>query len=202
MKESYGEGVATHTDPESCGGAREGGGEALTGERAGRVLSRERQLSSGVPTLLGEGGRPHPVRRYRETRRDPARSETPRTHGNTSHGNREIPRSAQPAALRDASGSPRTYADDERRGKSDSPVVPAKSPNKAGATGGGGDGGKGGLAKGNPPQQNAPRTQSRDGAPSALERVRQAATRDKKLRFTALLHHVYDLDTLRRPTSA
>ena len=36
MKESYGEGLATHIDPESCGAARKGGVEALTGEvRAG-----------------------------------------------------------------------------------------------------------------------------------------------------------------------
>ena len=41
MKESYGEGLATHTDPESCGASCEGGVEALTGARAGRVLSRE-----------------------------------------------------------------------------------------------------------------------------------------------------------------
>jgi group II intron reverse transcriptase/maturase len=54
-----------------------------------------------------------------------------------------------------------------------------------------------GLAKGNPSQQNAPRTPSRDGAPSALERVRKAAERDKKVRFTALLHHVYNVEHLR-----
>jgi group II intron reverse transcriptase/maturase len=54
-----------------------------------------------------------------------------------------------------------------------------------------------GLAKGNLRQQNAPRTPSRDGAPSALERVRQAAKRDRTLRCTALLHHVYDLNRLR-----
>jgi hypothetical protein len=54
-----------------------------------------------------------------------------------------------------------------------------------------------GLAKGNLPQQNAPRTPSRDGALSALERVRQAAKRDRKLRFTALLHHIYDITRLR-----
>jgi hypothetical protein len=54
-----------------------------------------------------------------------------------------------------------------------------------------------GLAKGNLPQQNASRTPSRTDAPSALERVRQAAGKDKKLRFTALLHHIYNLDTLR-----
>jgi RNA-directed DNA polymerase len=54
-----------------------------------------------------------------------------------------------------------------------------------------------GLAKGNLQQQNAPRTPSRQGVHSALERVRQAARRDRKLRFTALLHHVYDPEMLR-----
>src|SRR5881409_224013 len=54
-----------------------------------------------------------------------------------------------------------------------------------------------GLAEGNLRQQNAPRTPSREGAPSALERVRQAARRDRKLKFTALLHHIYDPEALR-----
>lgn len=81
-------------------------------------------------------------------------------------------------------------------GKSDRPVVPVKSPNKAGQPAAERMEGRG-LAKGNPRQQNAPRTPSREGAPSALERVRQAARRDRKARFTALLHHVYDLDMLR-----
>ena len=53
------------------------------------------------------------------------------------------------------------------------------------------------MAKGNLPQQNATRTPSRKDAPSALERVRQAAGKDKQLRFTALLHHIYNLETLR-----
>lgn len=54
------------------------------------------------------------------------------------------------------------------------------------------------LAKGNAGQQNAPRTQGREeGAPSALDRVRQAARRDRKMRFTALLHHVYNPEMLR-----
>lgn len=51
--------------------------------------------------------------------------------------------------------------------------------------------------KGNSPECNASRTQSRTNAPSALERVRQAAKRDRKQRFTALLHHVYDPIRLR-----
>jgi RNA-directed DNA polymerase len=81
-------------------------------------------------------------------------------------------------------------------GKSDRPAVPAKSPNKAEPPAAEGVEGKG-LAKGNPRQQNAPRTPSREGAPSALERVRRAARRDRKVKFTALLHHIYDLEALR-----
>src|SRR5258708_8892791 len=81
-------------------------------------------------------------------------------------------------------------------GKSDSPVVPAKSPNNAGQVVAEGMEARG-LAKGTLPQQNASRTPSRTDALSALERVRQAAGKDKKLRFTALLHHIYNLDTLR-----
>jgi group II intron reverse transcriptase/maturase len=46
-------------------------------------------------------------------------------------------------------------------------------------------------------EQNALRTQGRDGAQSALERVRQVAKEDKKQRFTALMHHVYDIEGLR-----
>jgi group II intron reverse transcriptase/maturase len=81
-------------------------------------------------------------------------------------------------------------------GKSDSPVVPEKFPNNAGQPAAEGAEGRG-LAKGNLPQQNASRIPSRKDAPSALERVRQAAGKDKKLRFTALLHHIYNLETLR-----
>src|SRR5688572_18149500 len=53
------------------------------------------------------------------------------------------------------------------------------------------------LAKGNSPTSNAFRTQSRGDARSALERVRRAARKDRKQRFTALLHHVYNVDRLR-----
>src|ERR1700680_3095874 len=81
-------------------------------------------------------------------------------------------------------------------GKSDRPTVPKKSPNNAGQPAAEGMEGSG-LAKGNLPQQNASRTPSREDASSALERVRQAASKDKKLRFTALLHHIYNLETLR-----
>src|SRR5437867_1525490 len=82
------------------------------------------------------------------------------------------------------------------RGKSDSSVVPGKLPNKAEEPAAEAAEGRG-LAKGNSPERNALRTQSRDSALSALERVRQAARRDRKQRFTALLHHVYAIERLR-----
>ena len=53
MKVRHRKGVAIHPGPESCGSAREGAAEALTGEPAGQPLSREIRLS-GVPTLLCE----------------------------------------------------------------------------------------------------------------------------------------------------
>ena len=81
-------------------------------------------------------------------------------------------------------------------GKSDRPVVPEKSPNKAGQPAAEGTEGSG-LTKGNLPQQNASRTPSRTDAPSALERVVKQPSKDKEVRFTALLHHIYNLETLR-----
>ena len=90
MQESYGEGVATHTDPESCGAVCKDRVEALTGARAGRVLSRERTFLRDADAV-GESGRLHQAHRYREMRRGPARSETPCTYGRTSRGSREVP---------------------------------------------------------------------------------------------------------------
>jgi RNA-directed DNA polymerase len=190
MKESYGEGGATHTGPESCGGARKGDGEALTGERTGRVFTRERANLRDADAL-GAGGRPHPARRHRQTDESPARSQTPSMFGHTSDETQESP---GPLAVED-SGPRREVI---RRtptmhgpGQSDSPVLPQKSQNKAGQPAAEEMEGRG-LASGNSPQRHALRTQSRAGASTALERVREVATRDRKARFTALLHHVYD----------
>src|SRR4029453_17598458 len=89
MKESYGEGLATHTAPESGGAACKGGVEALTGARAGQVFSRERSFLRGADAVR-RSGRPHPSHRHRGRGRDPARSGALGTYGNTSHENREI----------------------------------------------------------------------------------------------------------------
>ena len=36
----------------------------------------------------------------------------------------------------------------------------------------------------------------KSGLPKALERIRQAANRDRKMRFTSLWHHVYNIEPL------
>lgn len=80
------------------------------------------------------------------------------------------------------------------QGKSDGPIVPGKPSNKPAGT----EGVEGrGPAKGNPQERTMLRTQGRARMQQALERVRQAAKQDRKMRFTALLHHVYHPDTLR-----
>ncbi len=81
-------------------------------------------------------------------------------------------------------------------GKSDRSVVPEKAPNKADGKAAEAMEGRG-RTKGNLLEGNTLRTQGRDGVHSALERVRQVAKEDRKQRFTALLHHVYDIDRLR-----
>ena len=76
------------------------------------------------------------------------------------------------------------------RRESDSCVVPAKLANKAGVPAAELVEGRR-LDEGNTGQQNALRTQSREGrASSALDRVRRVASKDRDARFTALLHHV------------
>jgi len=90
MKELHIEGLAIHGDPESCVGVRKGVCEALTGARAGRVLSPEiSQYRVSTPlrdaedhTREGDNG---------ESSGDPAGSETPCMRGISMRENREIP---------------------------------------------------------------------------------------------------------------
>ena len=63
-------------------------------------------------------------------------------------------------------------------GKSDSSIVRTKPPNEAEPEAKEAVDGRG-LAKGNWLERNMSRTQGRPGMPSALERIRQAGTRDK-----------------------
>jgi group II intron reverse transcriptase/maturase len=74
-------------------------------------------------------------------------------------------------------------------------ILPTKQPNKS-------DGSPAEVAEGRPKtkentwQPNLGRTPSRESRPSGLERVGEAARKDGKLEFTALLHHV-SIDRLR-----
>ena len=75
------------------------------------------------------------------------------------------------------------------RGKSDSRVLPAKLPNKPVPTGAEVVEGRR-LAKGNTGNPARPEPSVGPGVSQGLDRVRQAAIRDKEAQFTALLHHV------------
>lgn len=194
MKESYGEGVAIHTGPESCGGTREGAVEALTGETAGQGIEPRKH-----PRLRDADahGAERKARSGASIRQDAVESRAVAdsgTQGSILHGNREVPRLPEPIGThREVQGHTPMM---KERGKSDRPVVPEKSSNQAAPAAAERMEGRG-LAKGNLSQQNASRTLRRNDAPNALERVRQAARRNKEAKFTALLHHIYYPDTLR-----
>jgi group II intron reverse transcriptase/maturase len=81
-------------------------------------------------------------------------------------------------------------------GKSDNSIVPRKSSNKVRQRNTERMEGRE-LAKGKTLEQNRHRTQGRAGVSNALERIREAAQKDRKQRFTALLHHVYAVERLR-----
>ena len=87
MKESYSEDLANHTDPESCVVCGNAQGEALTGARAGCVLSPEiNDLGADVVLFCG---RQNFIDRLGEVYINPAGSETTSMHGNTLRWNRE-----------------------------------------------------------------------------------------------------------------
>jgi len=83
-------------------------------------------------------------------------------------------------------------------GESDRPIRPKIPPNK-------GSGAplpaeveeERGRTKGNPRKRNRDRAQHRATLQQALDRIRQAARKDQKQRFTTLWHHVYNINRLR-----
>ncbi len=199
-KELYVEGVAIHDGPESCIAAREGDGEALTGVRAGRAIEPRNQVI-GVPMLSKRpkamspaalsqaAGGPRAVREPAQARNLHAREPGDPT---TAH-----PSDHRGGSLSEGRGrTPEMHG----RGRSDGPAVPTKPPNKAAPAVAEAVEGRG-PAKGNTDSKTRPGRRAGPGAPSALDRVREAARRDKGARFTALLHHV-DLDRLRAAYTA
>jgi RNA-directed DNA polymerase len=125
----------------------------------------------------------------REPLASPAQSETPGMLENSMRENRETPQvsgSNTPDRLEKATSYKTSmYAS----GESDEPVVPAKRLNKeeqslAESVEGSGS------TKGNTDEAFTRRTQGRERVSQGLGGVREAARRDKKQKFTALLHHV------------
>ena len=101
MKESNNEDLANHIGPESCVDDPQGRGEALTRERAGWVLSPERDLSPSVDGFQVHG-RQHYTGRYGKACVGSAGSETPCMHGSTLSRNREALRLAYRVRSRSA----------------------------------------------------------------------------------------------------
>ena len=79
--------------------------------------------------------------------------------------------------------------------KSDALIVPAKRANKAGVSAAERVEGSGAKER-NAELQSTVRTQSRVAVSQAQSRIREAVTRDKQERQTALLHHM-TVDTMR-----
>ena len=53
------------------------------------------------------------------------------------------------------------------------------------------------LAEGKTVEQNRVRTQCRSALQRALDRIREATRKDRRMRLTARWHHVYEIDRLR-----
>ena len=167
MKVRYGKEVANHSGPESCGDSRKGVAEALTGEAEGNT---------------GHGAN-------RKSCDDPARSETLNMSGSLLHRSWEISSATVAADTAGAEKADRRNAAIHTDEKSDTLKVPKKPPNKGSRPAEALEGR--GVAKGNADRTPAPRTLSRTSCASmGLEGVREAARRNKRLRFTALLHHI------------
>lgn len=145
-----------------------------------------------MPTVSSftEGNMGHGANR--ESCPDPARSETLCMSGSSLHRNWEIlsvPGAARSGGAGKAtSRKPAIYADE----KSHTSIVPMKLPNKGEVFPAEVVEGRD-VAKGNAEQSPASRTPSRTDASTGLHSVREAARRNKRAKFTALLHHITPL---------
>ena len=128
----------------------------------------------------------------------PTESETTRTVGNFSHGSRETPVKAVPEVGADRSEKAYRHKSDRHvAGESDSSIVPEKPANKGGVPPSAESVEGRGPIEENTGQSPLGRTRGRNpnGKPfeprsRGLLGVREAARKDRKLRFTNLLHHL------------
>ena len=89
MRVPCNQGLANRVGPESCVDVREGVGEALTGEGAGRVLSLENTILRGADAVR-VGGRQQRMSRHRKGHPHSAWSKAPCTHRNISRARRSL----------------------------------------------------------------------------------------------------------------
>src|SRR5579863_1307711 len=129
MKVQHGKDLASHSGPESCGGAREGAAEALTGE-TGRSAIEPRNPKSGTPTPLSDAEGETNQGDICESWGGPARSQTLYTPGSFLHRSWEI--SAAPGETTPGgSGKAKCHTPDPTAvEKSDAFTLPGKPSNK------------------------------------------------------------------------
>ena len=155
----------------------------------GRSGIEPRNQEFGAPTLLSEAEGNTEQGANRKPCDGPARSKTLHMPGSLLHGSWEISTGpAEHSSGRTGKAICRNPVS-ETVEKSDSLIVPKKPLNKGTFPAEMVEGRS--EAEGNAEQTPASRTLSRTvGASMGLERVREAARRNRRLRFTALLHHI------------
>lgn len=186
VKVHYREDVASHSGPESCGAHREVRSEALTGD-TGRLAIEPRNQNSKMPTPLGEA-EGNTVHRVSASDASVLRGQqTPCMPGSLLHRSWEISSiSAREAEVAEKAKGRASATQVEE--KSDACEVPVKPSNKHGECAEMVEGRR--AANGNDLRSTACRTQSRERASRGLQGVREKAQKDKRARFTALLHHI------------
>ncbi len=127
---------------------------------------------------------------HRKPFMDAAESETLSMRGNSMHGNRETLEAPTPQGVGRSEKALCRTSDMHVSRESDGPIVPQKRANKAGPKAAAESVKGRGSTKGNAERTLlAPDTEpGKRGI--GLRGVREAAKRDKKMRFTALLHHL------------
>lgn len=185
MQVHHGEEVANHSGPESCELHCEVQIEALTGE-TGRPAIEPRNHQSETPTLLGEAeghAVPHVIASEASVSRG---QQTPSMPGSLLHRSWEI--SSVPAVAGGMEKVQDRNAIVDVEEKSDACIVPGKRLNEGRMPEEIVEGRR--AVNGNALQSPTCRTQSRENVSKGLQGVRERARHDKRVRFTALLHHI------------
>ena len=188
MRELHVEGLASHSDPESCVTPREVRGEALTGALVGPAIEPRKFIP--VADTVTVAGRQHGSDREREIGPEPAGSENRGMSGTFKHYTLEtsVVAGGDGRPVRAGKGqthTPAMHAAEE----SDEGVVPMKPPNKGNEM-------PAEVVEGRPESSGNVGQPPEDGTQgplpswSGLARVREAAQRDRKQRFTSLMHHI------------